>query len=227
MTDSSSASLVDWVAALGTAGGFLAAAVGFIYDRHQRRKDERYAQAQLVDGWLGDPEFGERAIGGQSRATMKIVGYVSNASHAAVRDVRFEIRPGLSAESPVFDVVRADVGTVPPTRDDRPFPWSNELTAGVGFAENIDFKRSSLRGYSLRVRFTDTAGRRWVRHPDGRLEEASNVALEQSTELAELERKFPGYLEALQSSPTPEEALDKFRELKDRHPDDTQGSSGA
>jgi hypothetical protein len=195
-------------------------------NRYQRRKSERYAQAQLIDGWLKNPEFGERVIYEGSRSTMKLIGYVSNASRAAVRDVRFEIRPNPRTESPLFEDFRADVGTVPPTRDDEPFEWSHEFTAGVEYAQDVDFHKSSLRGYILWIRFTDTAGRRWVRHPDGRLEEVGDVAHERATELEQLEIRFPGYIEALQNSPTPEKAFEKFRELKSQRAAEAQTPRG-
>jgi hypothetical protein len=209
------ASLTDWITALGTAGGFVAAGAGVTYDLYRRRTSERYAQARLVDAWLGSEEFGERVFANVERATMSLTGYVSNASRAAVRDVRFEIRPNPSAEQPLFAYFQASVGTVPPTPDGRPFPWRSELIAGVGYAPDADFRRSSLRGYILWLRFTDTTGQRWVRHPDGKLE-LTTIEREAAVQAAEQERLFPGLADALRDSPspTPEQALDKFREQR-------------
>jgi hypothetical protein len=200
---------------VGTAGGFLAAGFGFLYDRYSRRKTERYAQARLVDGWLKNPEFGESEWKGDKRPTMKLIGYVSNTSRAAVRDVRFIIRPNPHTKIPVFSYDRENVGTVPPTLDGQPFQWISEFTAGVGYARDVDFQKKSLRGYILWIHFTDNVGQRWIRHPDGRLEPTS-VTRERAAEAEEDERLFPGLAKALQDSPRPtvEEAFDKFREFK-------------
>jgi hypothetical protein len=219
-------SITDWITAVGTAGGFLAAGFGFLYDRYRHRKTERYAQARLVDGWLKNPEYGESEWKGDKRPTMKLIGYVSNSSRAAVRDVKFMIRPNPYTESPLFAYFRAGVGTVPPTLDGQPFPWSHEFRAGVEYDRDVDFQKKSLRGYILWVHFTDNIGQRWIRHPDGRLEPTS-VTRERAAEAEEEERLFPGLAKALQDDPGPslEEALDKFRELS-RHDEAGQDEAG-
>jgi hypothetical protein len=222
MADSGN-SITDWITALGTAGGFLAAGFGFLYDRYRRRKTERYAQARLVDGWLVDPEFGKMVVSGDEWPTMTFVGYVSNASSAAVRDVRFRIQPSPHAEDPLFPFFNADVATVvPPTRDGPPFQWTFE-EMGTTDHHDIDYQKKSLRGYILWVRFTDTAGQRWVRHPDGRLEPTRDVTHERAAEWEEMERQSPGITKAMRNSLTPEHALDILRELNSQH-DKTQNS---
>jgi len=83
---------------------------------------------------------------------------------------------------------------------DRPFQWSQKFTAGVEFPVDVDFQMASWRGYDVFLRFTDSAGQRWVRRPDGTLKPTVNIAEEIAGEEEEMERLHPGYKKALRKA---------------------------
>ena len=83
-------SITDWIGSIGTAAAFLAASIGYGYDRLLRRRTERIAQARLVDAWLAsewNPLVGEtevRSLAGEGeitremRSTLTFSGFISN-----------------------------------------------------------------------------------------------------------------------------------------------------
>ena len=86
---------------------------------------------------------------------------------------------------------------MPPTVADKPFPWKEVLVNTTGGPDGTKaYRYASWKEYDLFVRFTDSAGRRWVRSPDGTLKQTVDYATEQAAEMAEFERLNPGVLKA-------------------------------
>lgn len=198
MAMGTSPSVTDWIGSLGSALAFLTAAITFAWDRFRRRQAERLAQARQVDGWLDKPVLGSAERAGTVRATLTFVGHISNTSRESVHNVRVQVFPW--DKEPVFPGFRWTIGTVPPTIGDHPFDWKQEWTAGVEFPEDIDFQMASWRGYDVVIRFTDSAGRDWVRYPNGRLQPTVTLAAQEAAEEDEMERLHPGSKEALKSA---------------------------
>jgi len=180
-------SVTDWIGSLGTAAGFLIASVSFAYDRYRRRRTDRLAQARLVDGWLGKTKLDEVDVQGAKRAALSFTVFISNASQEVARHVRLEVT--CRDEQPLFPgFTVTDIGMVPPTRSDQPFSYSQTFRAGVELDIDFDCQMASWRGYDLILRFTDTAGQRWVRKADGALNPTVNLAAEKAADDSKWER---------------------------------------
>lgn len=203
--DGNSPSITDWIGSIGTAAAFLGAAASLAYDRKRRRKTELLAQARVVDAWLELPQVGEQEVVSQAgdgeitretRPTLIFTGCVSNSSQQAIRDVVVEIVALPRAEGtpqPVFVRWPMLFRVVPPTLANQPFPWEQVLVGGAGVPNDIDQLRfASWAAYELEVRFTDTAGVRWIRSPSGTLKRTVDYRTEQAAAIAEIDRLFPG-----------------------------------
>lgn len=156
----------EWIAAVGTAGAFIFAAIVFWYDLRSRRREDRKAQARLVDAWVTEARVGYFDKGGTQRATYATFAIV-NASAQAVRNV------ALTAEVSDMTAFMEYRDVVPPTGDQPVVvktidPLTALDDALVPVLEDYSDLPSLLTN-TLTLTFVDAAGNSWSRDADGNL----------------------------------------------------------
>jgi hypothetical protein len=148
----------DWLAAIGTLAAF-AVAVRLLAKelavRREAEEDRRTEQARHVSTWTTFPEPDD-----QDSSLFWFFVVVKNGSEEPVYNVSVLMdEPGsIYAEATGSPTCRMEFFTVAPGESDRPRLRMSEHQSGP-----------------LTLLFTDAAGRRWKRYPDGRLEGSLNA----------------------------------------------------
>jgi hypothetical protein len=149
----------DWVTALGTILAFLVALrllAKELAAHHEAEEDRRRAQVRLVAGWVTPPRPDP-----QAPANFVFDLVIRNASEEPIYDLNAVMVPpngphanDPEAAPPTVGAARIQRGTLPPDE----------------YVE-LRFRMVPTMPGILGMSFTDAAGRRWKRYPDGRLVE--------------------------------------------------------
>jgi hypothetical protein len=148
----------DWVAAGGTVFAFFVALRLLDKElevRREQQEDRRRAQARLVSKWIPEPE----REGHTPNFVFAVM--VRNGSEEPIYNVTITMAPPDSAYAADPEAGPTEAGTL---RYQRPV-----MAPGETFRDERRMV-PDLPGH-LGVSFTDAAGRRWKRYPDGRLVE--------------------------------------------------------
>jgi hypothetical protein len=148
----------DWVGAGGTVFAFFVALRLLDKElevRREQQEDRRSVQARLVSQWIPEPE--------RQAPTPNFVFavIVHNGSEEPIYNVTITMAPPDSAHAADPEAGPTEAGTL---RYQRPV-----MAPGETFRDEHPMV-PDLPGH-LGVSFTDAAGRRWKRYPDGRLVE--------------------------------------------------------
>ena len=157
---------LDWVTfGAATASAFAALAAVFYTARTHRRSvdQQRRAQASQVAIWVESATYHMNS-NPPRWSDFEVVIY--NASDSPIHDVRVDRLPVDWA--PESDHVEAaSISVVLPRTE---APW----IPFAGFEGEVLVVDGIPQGPPLRLHFVDNAGVRWVRYPNGRLEEATD-----------------------------------------------------
>jgi hypothetical protein len=144
----------DWLAAVGTLAAFAVALrllAKELAARREYEEDRRTEQARLVSTWT---TFPERDAQDSSLYWFYVV--VKNASEVPVHNV-----------SVVMEEPRSPYARATGSPDCR----MQFFTVAPGENDRLAFRHPEHHAGPLTLTFTDAAGRRWTRYPDGRLVE--------------------------------------------------------
>lgn len=147
-------SVPDWLAAVGTLAAFAVALRLLAKELAARREyegDRRRAQARLISTWDTFPEPDPH-----DSSVYWFYVVVKNAS-----------------EEPVYrvSVVMEEPGSIFAETTGSPNARMEFFTVAPGESDRLGFRMPEHRSGRLTLSFTDAAGRRWERYPDGRLVE--------------------------------------------------------
>ena len=162
----------DWVTAFGTLAAFAVALwllAKELTARREYEEDRRREQASRVACWVGmvEQEPGRRLMPEIAGEFPLVVGAVlHNGSEEPVYDCRVHLELGPEATGSFWKAVagRFQPGERRLTLTDRTLPPGR-------IQHSLSLGRADLPHVSTWMTFTDAAGRRWTRHPDGRLVE--------------------------------------------------------
>src|SRR6202035_578490 len=155
--------VASWVAAIGTVGAFVFAALVYWWDLRRRRDGLRKSQAISFDAWIIDaqirPNEDTDLFPGQLFLGVDVGFY--NASQQAIRDVNvgMRYREESFGSFPVGVIPPATQGK-PETRAFKSFALSEDLLTEIGPLGRI---------MEIETWFTDAAGNRWTRKHKGEL----------------------------------------------------------
>jgi hypothetical protein len=152
----------DWLAAVGTLAAFAVALRLLAKElavRREAEEDRRRDQARLISAWLADPEDIDRNVWLMIIAT--------NGSDEPIYGFHAVLVP---SESPFTDDPEAGLGQVGTAQFRRETLPPKETTRGM-FQVVKDGIVTGVMPGPVSISFTDAAGRRWKRYPDGRLVE--------------------------------------------------------
>lgn len=150
-------SAADWLSAIGTVGALLIGMVILAREQFDRRR----AQARMVNAWAVEvqPQRAETEEGvpiGRPDLGQTVVMTVVNASAEPVYDFLAWVRGNYACEAPHFGSMERRI--LPP----------GETTV---YSDNVELPASGLAGLpDVVITFRDSAGRRWQRLPDGKLD---------------------------------------------------------
>lgn len=145
--------LAAWLAAIGTVGTLGYALWQIADERERRRLSGEREQADRVAAWC----TGTENVDGQA---LVVDVCCRNASHLPVHDVALVVYPDGDWRNSRVSVKRDDLGAVGPgCTTSVPVRFDGPLTHDLG------------RHTPVAVEFTDARSRRWIRTPDGILEE--------------------------------------------------------
>jgi hypothetical protein len=161
----------DWLAAVGTLAAF-AVALGLFRKEQQARResedDRRREQASRVASWVGvvedldSPPLPWASEMGRRR----VAAVLHNGSEEPVYDCRVHIELDPAATGSFWKAV---AGTFQP--GERRLTLTDRTLPPGRIQHPLSLGRADLPHASVWMTFTDAAGRRWKRHPDGRLVE--------------------------------------------------------
>jgi hypothetical protein len=152
----------DWLAAIGTLAAFgvaLRLLAKELAARREQEEDRRSSQARLVSAWPTDPQV----EGGRLRVTV----VVKNGSDEPVYQVHAVLVP---PDSPWAEDPEAGAGQVPAAEIGRMMLPPGQKEEGR-FPMIMSILHTGIGPGPVGISFTDAAGRRWKRYPDGRLVE--------------------------------------------------------
>lgn len=149
----------DWIAALGTIAAFAVALrllAKELSARREQEEDRRRAQARLVAGWVAMPEQDP-----QAPANWVFGVVVRNGSDEPIHDVNAVMVPAGSPYASDPEATPPAIAAVRVLRESMP--------PGETIEQRL--RMVPIMPGSFGMSFTDAAGRRWKRYPDGRLVE--------------------------------------------------------
>lgn len=130
----------------------------------QRQKDSRRSEAERFGAWIGRDESFQSQFEGDFHVKLR------NASEQPIYDVRFQI---LNLREPRDKAFTASLPVVPPADKAQDFRLGPDMQSRLRvITQQTQALRESSPGFGLEVSFRDSAGRRWRRSTDGRLEES-------------------------------------------------------
>jgi hypothetical protein len=153
----------DWLAAIGTLLAFAVALGLFRKEQKARREyeeDRRREQASRVACWVGmveDPSL-PRAPWASDRPLRVVAAVLNNGSEEPIYDCRVHL-----------ELDPAGTGTF--WNGDRRLTLAERVVPPGRIQYPLRLSHADPPDVSAWMIFTDAAGRRWERHPDGRLVE--------------------------------------------------------
>ncbi len=151
----------DWVTAFGTLAAFAVALRLLAKEltiRREAEEDRRREQARLVSAWTREPAL--TTAGGLTLAVI-----ARNGSAEPIYQVHVVLVSPNSIHADDPEAATGQIGTVEVSR---PILPPGEASEG-SFPMFLGGERTGLVPGPVGISFTDAAGRRWKRYPDGRL----------------------------------------------------------